>query len=279
MSTIHASFTGHLGHLVVIAMFVVFTSSTFAREYGVDVSHHQGSTGISQSSWNAMAAAGKQFAYIKATEGLNPPGNIDPAWPNNTTRASAAGILSGVYHYARPDNRPTTAGAIQEADHFVATAGGAMSAGHLRPVIDLEEGYFGEAAPLTPTALAQWVMAFVGRVVELKGPAAEPIVYASTSYASILDPTVPGITGLDAWIVSLNGQNPETGGPSSDGVFDNWMIWQYSHSGSVGGISPLDLNVFHSELAPLSSIVIPEPGALALLGLAPLCVFRRARRR
>ena len=278
MSMINASSTGRTAALVVIAIFGLVPSPAAAREYGVDVC----ATRARPASRSRAERDGRRREAVRLHQGHR---RAQPARQHRPRlaeqhgpRKSAAGVLNGVYHYARPDNRPTTAGAIQEADHFVATAGSAMNAGHLRPVIDLEEGYFGEAAPLTPTALAQWVMAFVGRVVELKGAAAEPIIYTSTSYASILDPTVPGITDLDAWIVSLNGQNPETGAPTTDGVFNDWTIWQYSHTGSAGGISPLDLNVLRSEFAPLSSIVIPEPAAFALIGLAPLYGFRRAKR-
>ena len=62
-----------------------------ARDFGVDVSHFQGATGISQATWNQMAGEGKRFAFIKATEGLTGPD--DAAMANNVARAGAAGIL------------------------------------------------------------------------------------------------------------------------------------------------------------------------------------------
>src|ERR1700754_199411 len=115
-----------------LTLAIASSTDLFARDLGVDVSHFQGESGMPQANWNQLAAEGRTFAYIKATEGLNPPGNIDAAWANNVDRATSAGILNGVYHFARPDNRPTTAGAIQEADFFVSTAGSAMTPGHLR---------------------------------------------------------------------------------------------------------------------------------------------------
>jgi GH25 family lysozyme M1 (1,4-beta-N-acetylmuramidase) len=271
----HNRFTAG-GIAALFSGFLIFvpTAPAIARELGVDVSHHQGSTGIPQSNWNALKADGKQFAYIKATEGLLPPGNVDFAQPNNTARATAAGILNGVYHFARPDNRPNVQGAIDEATHFVATAGNAMNPGHLRPVIDLERGN-----ALSTTLLTDWVLAFVNRVVELKGPAAEPIVYTSSNWAAFeLDNRV---STLDAWIVSLNGQDPHTGAPSSSGHFGNWAIWQYSFTGSSGGISPIDLDVFNNDrLGSLSAIVIPEPTAgLALIAAIGFLRRRRSVRR
>jgi lysozyme len=221
-----------------------------------------------QANWNQLAAEGRTFAYIKSTEGLNPPGNIDVSWPTNVSRAATAGILSGVYHFARPDNRPTTAGAIQEADFFVATAGSAMTPGHLRPVIDLERGN-----ALSTTALTDWVLAFVAEVVALKGPSAEPIVYTTSSYAiGELDSRV---ANLDLWI-RANFGDPQTGQPSTTGVFNNWTIWQYN-IGLAGGVNPIDQNVIHTELAPLSSLVIvPEPSTATLLVGALLLTSRAA---
>src|SRR3954467_7449606 len=179
--------------LLLVMVVGPFAAASAARETGVDLSHFQGETGMPQANWNQLAAEGRSFAYIKATEGLLPPGNVDPAWPVNVDRAASAGILSGVYHFARPDNRPTPAGAVLEADQFVAVAGSAMTPGHLRPVIDLEVG-----SALSTTVLTDWVLAFVNEVAAVKGPAAKPIVYAPASFAvNELDNRV---ANLDLWI-------------------------------------------------------------------------------
>ena len=74
------------------------------RDFGVDVSHFQGADGISQASWDQMFAEGKRFAFIKATEGLTGP--HDAAMSNNVARATAAGLLAGVYHY-RASGKPS----------------------------------------------------------------------------------------------------------------------------------------------------------------------------
>jgi GH25 family lysozyme M1 (1,4-beta-N-acetylmuramidase) len=233
---------------------------TAARELGVDVSHFQGEFGMPQANWNQLAAEGRVFAYIKSTEGLLPPGNVDNAWPTNVQRATNAGILNGVYHFARPDNRPTVAGAIQEANFFVATAGSAMTPGHLRPVIDLERGN-----ALSTAALTDWVLAFVNEVVALKGPTAEPVIYTTGNYAN--NEFDNRVAHLDLWI-RHNFGDPQTGQPSTTGVFNDWAIWQYNVA-AAGGINPIDQNVVHSETTPLSSLVIvPEPGTMTLLLVA-----------
>jgi GH25 family lysozyme M1 (1,4-beta-N-acetylmuramidase) len=248
-----------------------FVVDLHARSIGVDVSHFQGESGMPQANWDQLATEGRTFAYIKSTEGLNPPGNIDAAWPANVSRATSSGILNGVYHFARPDNRPTVTGAIQEADFFVATAGSAMTPGHLRPVIDLERGN-----ALTTSDLTDWVLAFVNEVVTLKGAAAEPIVYTTSSFAiGELDSRV---SNLDLWI-RANFGDPQTGNPSTTGVFSDWAIWQYN-VGLAGGVNPIDQNVLHDDVMPLSSFVVaPEPGGMTILVTGTLFFVRRGRRK
>src|SRR3982751_3375048 len=81
-----------------------------ARVAGIDVSHWQGTI-----NWASVAAAGKQFAFTKATEGTT---YVDPTLATNTSGAKNAGLLTGVYHFAHPD----TDTAASEAQHFVAAA-------------------------------------------------------------------------------------------------------------------------------------------------------------
>jgi lysozyme len=264
--------------LVTVASAALAVSPLYAREFGIDVSHHQSAGGIIQSRWNTIAASGRSFAFIKATEGLTGPD--DAAMANNVARATNSGLLTGVYHFPHAENRPTVAGAVQEADKFMSYSGSAIGPGRLRPVLDLE----GASLSLSTTALTNWVLAFVDRVVAVKGPAAEPIIYATRSTAAQeLDARV---AGLDLWLAYWNtGVDPATGQPpptaswpDPTGHFDNWVLWQYSSSGSLAGISPLDLDVMHSEYMPLSALVIPEPAVTAAAGVLAV-VGRRRRRR
>jgi lysozyme len=244
---------------------LAFSSVVQARDLGVDISHFQNESGIPQSNWNQLAAEGRTFAYIKATEGLTGPD--DATMATNVSRATSAGILNGVYHFAHSENRPTTAGAVLEADHLLSFAGAAIGPGHLRPVIDVE----GNNQNLTTAGLTDWVIAFINRIVEQRGPAAEPIIYTTSFFTtSQFDSR---IADYDLWIRS-NFADPQTGNPTNLGVFPDWLLWQYNVA-SAGGISPIDLDVVHSEVAPLSSLLIPEPSALAFILLA---VFPHRRR-
>ena len=80
---------------------------------GIDVSHWQGAI-----DWTMVAASGKRFAYIKASESTD---FVDPAFLQNRAGARAAGLYVGAYHFAQPS--ATAGDAVAEADHFIDTAG------------------------------------------------------------------------------------------------------------------------------------------------------------
>src|SRR2546421_4133031 len=140
-----------------------------SRDFGLDVSHYEGASGISQSAWNQIYADGNRFTFIKATEGLT--GADDPAMTNNCNRAAKAGLLVGVYHLPHAENRPTTAGAVQEADHFLDYANTNVGPGRLRPVLDVE----GNNLTLTKTNLTDWLIAFSNEIIAQRGAGAAPI--------------------------------------------------------------------------------------------------------
>jgi GH25 family lysozyme M1 (1,4-beta-N-acetylmuramidase) len=237
---------------------LVIASAATLREFGEDVSHYQGATGISQSSWNQMYASGLRFTFIKATEGLTGPD--DAAMTNNVARATAAGILAGVYHYPHAENRPTTNGAVQEAGHFLAYAGDAVGQGRLRPALDVE----GSNLNLSVSALTDWIIAFCNEVVAQRGAGARPIIYMGR--ASAKNEVDSRLANYDFWLAyptnvdaSTSDPPPTASYPDPTGIFNNWAFWQYSWTGDVGGINPLDLDVCHSEYKPLSAYIIPTP--------------------
>jgi GH25 family lysozyme M1 (1,4-beta-N-acetylmuramidase) len=247
------------------------TCSAFARDLGVDVSHFQGAGGnspLSESTYAQMFAGGDSFVFIKASEGLT--NADDPTMATNVANADAAGLLTGVYHFAHPENRPTTGGAVMEADHFVSYAGSAISAGHLRPVLDLETG-----TGLGSTGLTDWVIAFCNEVMAKDGPAADPIIY--TSFTSFLDTRM---STYDLWLLDQsNPPNPQTANPptSALGNFGTWSFWQYT-VGSSGGVSPIDLDVNNSDFKSLASLTItPEPATAAIMLIGGAVLVRRRR--
>lgn len=215
-----------------------------------------------------MFSEGKRFAFIKATEGLTGP--HDPTMATNVARGTAAGLLIGVYHFAHPENRPTTNGAAQEASNMVLYAGAAIAPGRLRPVLDLE----GSAANLSTAALTDWTIAFSDEIIARRGPAAAPIIYCSQSFAN--NELDSRLANYDLWLRTVgSGADPAFDDPpgqgfaDATGVFNNWSFWQYSATGTAGGISPIDLDVCHDDFKALSSFVIPNaiPSPIQLSGV------------
>ena len=203
---------------------------------GIDVSNWQGTI-----DWTAVAASGKRFAYLKASEGTT---FVDWTYASNRAQAKAAGLSVGAYHFAQPDATPGDA--VAEADHFLATA--QIAQGELLPVLDLEV-----ANGQSVTALQAWVQAFMGRVLERTG--APGVIYVSPNFWK----TYMGDTN---WF-ALNGYRtlwaahwtsataPSV--PAGNWGGQGWTFWQYSSSGTVPGIrGRVDLNRFAGiDLTPV----------------------------
>src|SRR6476659_4008645 len=97
-----------------------------ARPLGIDVSSFQ-----STINWNSVKNGGYTFAWTKATEGFT---FNDTSYSNHIAGANAANFLIAPYHYSRPDNNS----AADEVSHFISIAGNEISAGHLIPMVDVE---------------------------------------------------------------------------------------------------------------------------------------------
>ncbi|MEA2710135.1 MAG: lysozyme [Phycisphaerales bacterium] len=206
-----------------------------ARVAGIDVSHWQGTI-----NWANVAAAGKEFVFHKATEGID---YVDPTAATNNAGAAAAGMLVGVYHFAHPD----TNSAAAEANWFIQNASQYASTGDLRPVLDLEDG-----ATLTPAALSAWANEYCLTVKNALG--VDPLIYLNTNYAT--NEVDASVTSHDLWIANWSTAygDPMTTGSPPVGVWGagNWDFWQYSSTGTVSGISgAVDLDVYQGDRATL----------------------------
>ena len=202
---------------------------------GIDVSHWQGTI-----DWAKVRAAGKKFAFIKASEHTS---FVDNKYQTNRSNAKAAGLKVGAYHFARPDLGTTDAYA--EADHFMKTA--AWKSGELRPVLDLED-----TGGLSSSALQTWVKAFLQRIYDRTGERA--IIYVSPSFwtTKMGNSTWFAKNGYDVlWIAHwTTGSSPST--PAENWGGKGWTFWQYTSDGSVSGISGrVDLNRYKgTDLGP-----------------------------
>ena len=205
---------------------------------GIDVSHWQGVI-----DWPAVRAAGKRFAYIKASQDTD---FVDDRYATNRAQAKAAGLYVGAYHFAEPS--AVANDAQDEADHFVATAG--FAKGELLPVLDLES-----TGGLESSELVTWTKAFVARLHERTGLRA--VIYVSPNFwTTRMDDTRwfadNGYPVL--WIAHWTTGAPTV--PAANWGSKSWTFWQYTSDGSVPGITGrVDLDRFRGT--DFTRVLIP----------------------
>ncbi|KAI9458608.1 glycoside hydrolase family 25 protein [Lactarius psammicola] len=190
----------HPLHFVALFFFSAAASPLVKRADppGVDVSHYQGSI-----DWNAMAANGVSFAYIKATEGTT---YTDPMFSTNYIGAN------GCYHFAHPD---ISDGATQ-ANFFLANGGGWSGDGITLPgAIDLEAGCYG----LTASEMISWISDFSNTYLSASGSWWNQCTGGSADFGA-------NPLWLADW-ASTMGSLPASWGSAT--------FWQYADSGSNPG--------------------------------------------
>ncbi|MFC7341301.1 GH25 family lysozyme [Saccharopolyspora griseoalba] len=203
---------------------------------GIDVAQHQG-----EPDWGAVRGAGHAFAYVKATEGI---GWVSPTLDPQLAGARGAGMVTGLYHFARPD----TNGPQQEAADFAAQLArlNAAGQGNLPPCLDIEKD-----AP----NLGAWVKGFIDALRGHTGRN-EIVVYASSSWFQDKLATDTWVDpGVFLWVAHY-GRAPGEPGYLTDRV----VIHQHSSEGQVPGIAGnVDLNVSMVPLQHLTGAGAPPP--------------------
>lgn len=207
----------------VLAMFTI-TPMAFADMNGIDVSGWQSS--------NVTCQVAGDFAIVKATGGLS---YTNPKWAAQAACTVNSGKELGLYHYAGDYH---SGNATAEADHFVNVVSPYLGRAVL--VLDWEMG--GNANWLN----GNWVREFVNRVHARTG--VWPMVYTSAAYVWNIPSDVRKNCGL--WVAQYANMNA-TGyqsRPWNYGAAGEAMR-QYTSSGYVSGVGPLDLNVFRGDRA------------------------------
>lgn len=211
-----------------------------ARVPGIDISKQQ-----PQVDWPAVRGAGYAFCYIKATEGV---GYVSPTLDEQLAGARGAGLVTGLYHFARPDtNSPQ-----QEAADFAAQLArlGASGPGNLPPCLDVEKD-----AP----NLAGWIKGFVDA---LRGQTHrnEVMVYANSGwFGEKLDPNAWVDPGVMLWVAHYGVPAGEPGYAS-----ERVVMHQYASDGRVAGLpGDTDLNVSLVDLPLLTGAGAPASAPTA----------------
>ena len=191
-------------------------------DHGIDVSRFQ-----PRVNWATARASGVNFAFIKATEGIE---DRDPMFEAHWRGAGAAGVRRGAYHFfyhCQP--------AADQARWFIRNV--PRSPGALPPVLDMEW------TPTSPTcrirrdgatirAEAEDFLRIVGRHYGQR-----PILYATVDFFE--DNAMWKLAGTEFWLRSTAAHPRDVYGGQ------RWTFWQYTGTGLVPGIAgKVDINVF-----------------------------------
>jgi autotransporter-associated beta strand protein len=289
------------------------TPAEAQRVLGIDVSAWQGN--LSTTNWatlkrptdqqvSGVFGDGRDFVFIRSSRGGTTgyydqfdSGNLnglntlsqrydDPYYVQNITRATAAGMLAGSYHFSRPDIIASTknSGGIantgtDEANHFIQMAGPWMRPGYLLPVHDFEAGDLAR----TDDQMAQFVIDFSDRIYAVMG--IRPLIYVNGNYAAnILGGATASlrnqvVAGNTLWSARWPNQNdpdsipvqtahPKDSYPPIYGPWDDapnpvhpWKFWQYASTarlnGYANGNANIDVDVAQGGMEFLKDQLVP----------------------
>jgi MYXO-CTERM domain-containing protein len=223
---------------------------------GLDVSAAQGNI-----DWNAVKASGRQFAFIKATQGDY---YTNGFWNSQWNGAKAAGVLRSPYHFFDP-----TVDGIAQAKYFLGVVG-AFGPGDLPPMLDIEcptssnqaatqpdceypagPNYPADSGWATPAVLNQRIQDWLNYVQAQTGKV--PILY---SYNYWFGDSAANTAPLHKYPLDISW--PTTGTCFTVGLgndFTTAAYWQWSVTGSCPGVGgQVDLDRFLGTLDQLKQL-------------------------
>lgn len=187
---------------------------------GIDVSNWQGNIDFAK-----VKQSGIQIVYMKATEGTT---FVDKKLNQNYSRAKAQGLKIGFYHFFRP-----SLDSKAQAKHFANTINGKVS--DCKLALDLEV-----ADNFSKSALTDKALTFINELKSLTG--LDIVVYTYTYFARTNIDSRLGVYPL--WIAHYGVLTP-----GSNPIWNSWVGFQYSSTGSVPGVSGnCDMNEFKEEI-------------------------------
>lgn len=204
---------------------------------GIDVSNHNGDI-----DWSRVAAAGKKFTFVLATDGT---GFTNPRYSEQYHGAKNAGLIAGAYHFARPGS----SSAEVQAERFLNISDYQADGKTLPPVLDLEvDPNSGGCYGLSVADMHLWTKTFNDKVKERTGK--DPIIYANPSFWRQCMGGTDTFGGHALWLASYGVDSPAV--PNG---FNDWDFWQYTDQGSVAGIGGnTDLNQYQEGFERLKQL-------------------------
>lgn len=200
---------------------------------GIDISNWQGYVDFAK-----VKQSGVQVVYIKATEGTY---YTDKYLNSNYNGAKAQGLSIGFYHFFRPVNEANT---LAQAQYFVNAVKDKTF--DCRLALDIEV-----TGNLSRDYLSKLADMFMQEVKRLSGK--ETVLYTYTYFAkSNLNSS---LSKYPLWIAHYGVTTP-----GDNGIWNTWVGFQYSSTGSVPGVNGnCDMNVFTSGIYNESNVTPPPP--------------------
>lgn len=214
--------------LALLFLFLGLHRTNSLRNYGIDVSEHQGKI-----KWGSVSDSGVSFAVIRCGYRSYDDGSLhlDDRFKRNMHRAWFCSIHRGVYFYSQATN-------VEEAQEEAAFVLDAVGSAKLQyPIfLDVEdtgtEGA-GRADGLTPAARTKVVQAFCD-AIEAEGY--EAGVYSNAWFLQN-SLNADDLTGVSFWVAEY------VDGSQMQLWTGDWDLWQYTQEGEVSGIEgTVDLN-------------------------------------
>ena len=200
---------------------VDYTGTRYCVQQGIDVSQWQG-----EIDWNAVAASGVEFAYIRAGYRGYSDGEIhtDERFEQNVTAARAAGLEIGVYFFSQAVSPEEAA---EEARWLLEHADGYDPALPYAFDWEAQVAYDDDEVRTDGMLGAEMTACAVAFCDEIRSAGKTPAVYANR-WQGYYDYDLSQLDGAELWI-------------SAPGDWDDFYyahaIWQYSYAGAVPGIS------------------------------------------
>ncbi|MGI8457603.1 MAG: lysozyme [Propionibacteriaceae bacterium] len=182
------------------------------RVYGIDVASYQGNL-----NWTSYRSQGKQFAYVKATEGTS---YRNPYFARQYGGSAKAGMIRGAYHFAIPSR---SSGAAQ-ADYFVARGGGWSRDGKTLPgVLDIEYNPYGSTCyGFSQRSMVSWINSFTTRYKKRTGR--DAVIYTTADWwRTCTGNTTAFRTKNPLWVARY-----ASSAGTLPGGWGYYTFWQYS---------------------------------------------------
>lgn len=182
--------------------------------------------------WSRVKIAGKNFAFIKATEGNN---YISPTYAGDWAATKANGIVRGAYHFFRPGQDP-----VQQAQLFLQNIG-TQEADDMPAMFDWEV-----TDGVSPSVQIQRALTWLTLVENATGKT--PVIYTGPSFWNSLG----NPTAFNKYPLFI--ANYQINCPLVPAPWSKWTFWQYG-TFAVDGVpsAVTDSNYFNGTLDDLKA--------------------------